>query len=139
MKAFTTNLMYFAISFFLGAVAFRYGMSYSLECKYFDFVWILAIIYFFFNFLIGWHFCKNDYKSIPLNDVGFRFHFVTYFLFNSIGILWFLLDLNSNYESLRLVYLIAIFWGIGLIIHFIFYLLERKKSINGLSKEDLFE
>jgi hypothetical protein len=139
MKAFTANLMYFSISFFLGAITFRYGMSYSLESKYFDLVWILATIYFFFNFLIGWHFGKKDYESIPHNDVGFRFHFVTYFLFNSISILWFSLGLNSNYESLRIVYLTAIFWGIILIIHFIFFLLERRKSINGLSKEDLFE
>jgi hypothetical protein len=139
MKAFTANLMYFAISFFLGAIAFHYGLSYSLESNYFDLVWILAIFYFFFNFLIGWHFGKKDYESIPLNDVGFRFHFVTYFLFNSISMLWFSLGLNSQYESLRVVYLIAIFWGIILIIHFILYLLERRKSINGLSKEDLFE
>ena len=139
MKTLTKNLMYFAIFFFIGAIVFRYGLSHFIENRSYNQIWIIAIIYFFYNFFIGWFFGKRDYESIPLNDVGFRFHFVTYFLFNLVSVLWSLFGFHSHFESIRLVYIIALSWGFGLLIHFIFYLIERKNSINGLNKEDIFE
>lgn len=131
--------MYFAIFFTLGAVVFRYSLSHLIENRLFNLIWIIAVTYFFFNFFIGWFFGKRDHESIPLNDIGFRFHFMTYFLFNVVTVLWFLFGFNSHSESIRIVYITALFWGIGLLIHFIFYLIERKNSINGLNKDDIFE
>lgn len=139
MKAITKNLMYFAVLFFIMAIIFRYSLSDFIENRSFNLIWIIAVIYFFLNFFIGWFFGKRDYESIPLNDIGFRFHFVTYLLFNLVSVLWFSFGFNSQYESIRVVYNTALFWGIGLLIHFIFYLLERKNSINGLNKEEIFE
>lgn len=139
MKAITKNLMYFAVLFFIMAIIFRYSLSDFIENRSFNLIWIIAVIYFFLNFFIGWFFGKRDYESIPLNDIGFRFHFVTYLLFNLVSVLWFSFGINSQYESIRVVYNTALFWGIGLLIHFIFYLLERKNSINGLNKEEIFE
>lgn len=139
MKALTKNLMYFAFFFFIGAIVFRYGLSEFLEDRSFQLVWAIAVIYFFYNFFIGWFFGKRDYETIPLNDIGFRFHFVTYFLFISVSFLWFSFGLHSQYESINHVYNTALFWGIGVLVHFIFYLIARKNSINGLNKEDIFE
>ncbi len=139
MKTLTKNLTYFAVFFFLGAIVFRYGLSHFLENRSYNLVWIIAAIYFIFNFLIGWFFGKRDYESLPLYDVGFRFHFATYFLFNIVSVLWFSLGFHSNFESIRIVYVIALFWGIGLLIHLIFYLIVRKNSIYGLNKEEIFE
>ena len=139
MKALTKNLMYFAIFFIMGAVVFRYSLSHFLENRSYNLVWIIAVIYFLFNFLIGWFFGKRDYESLPLYDVGFRFHIVTYLLFNIVSGLWFSLGFHSHFESIRIVYVIALFWGIGLLIHFIIYLIARKNTINGLNKEEIFE
>ncbi|NQU67309.1 MAG: 2TM domain-containing protein [Candidatus Marinimicrobia bacterium] len=139
MKALTKNLMLFAVFFFMGDIVFRYSLSDFIESRSFNLIWLIAVIYFFFNFFIGWFFGKRDYESIPLNDIGFRFHFITYFLFNVVSVLWFSFGFNSHFESIRIVYITALFWGIGLLIHFIFYLIERKNSINGLNKEDIFE
>lgn len=139
MKTITKNLIYFAIFFFIGAIVFRYCLSVNLETRSFSLVWVIAVGYFSFNFLIGWFFGKRDYESLPLYDVGFRFHFVTYLLFNIVAVLWFSLGFHSQLESIRIVYIIAIFWGIGLLIHFIFYLIARKKTIKGLNKAEIFE
>lgn len=139
MKALTKNLMYFATFFFLGAILFRYSLSHFVENQAYNILWIIAVIYFFFNFLLGWIFGKRDHKNLPLYDIGFRFHFVTYLLFNTVSVLWFVLGFHSHLESIRIVYITAVFWGIGLLIHFIFYLFTRKNAINGLSKEDIFE
>ena len=139
MKTITKNLVYFAIFFFIGAIVFRSFLSATLENRSYTLVWIIAVGYFFFNFLIGWFFGKKDYESLPLYDVGFRFHFLTYLLFNIVGILWFSLGFHSQFESIRNVYAIALFWGIGLLFHFIFYLIARNNTIKGLNKEEIFE
>jgi hypothetical protein len=139
MKVLTKNLMYFAIFFFIGAIVFRYSLSQFLENQSINMVWIIAIIYFFFNFFIGFYFGKRDYKSLPLYDIGFRFHLVTYLLYNIVSVSWFLLGFNSHFEKIRVVYVIAFIWGIGLLIHLIFYLFVRKNSINGLNKREIFE
>lgn len=139
MKSITKNLMYFAIFFFIGAIVFRYCLSTNIENRSYNLVWIIAAGYFSFNFLIGWFFGKRDYKSLPLYDVGFRFHFVTYLLFNIVAVLWFSLGFHSHFESIRNVYVIAIIWGIGLLIHFIIYLIARKSTIKGLNKSEIFE
>lgn len=139
MKVLSKNLKYFAIFFFIGAIVFRYSLSHFLENHSYNLIWIIAVIYFFFNFIIGWFFGKRDYESLPLYDIGFRFHFVTYLLFNIVSAAWFLFDFHSHSENIRIVYFIALFWGIGLLIHFIFYLIVRKNSLNGLNKEEIFE
>lgn len=139
MKTITKNLMYFAIFFFIGAIVFRYFLSVNIENHSYYLLWITAVCYFSFNFSIGWFFGKRDYESLPLYDVGFRFHFVTYLLFNIIAVLWFSLGFHSQFESIGSVYAIALFWGIGLLIHFIFYLIARKNTIKGLNKEEIFE
>lgn len=139
MKALTKNLMFFTIFFFIGAIVFRYGLSHFIETHNYNLVWITAVFYFIFNFFIGWLFGKKDYETLPLYDIGFRFHFVTYLLFNTVSVLWFLIGFHSQFESIRIVYSTAIFWGIGLLIHFIFYLIAIKNTIKGLNKEEIFE
>lgn len=139
MKALTKNLMYFAFFFLVGTVVFRFCLSHFLETHMYSLVWVIAIFYFFFNLFIGWFFGKRDYEMLPMHDVGFRFHFVTYLLFNSASVLWFLFDFHSRSESIGVVYITALFWGLLLLTHLVFYLNARKNSIKGLSKEDLFE
>jgi hypothetical protein len=139
MKSVTKNLIYFTIFFFFGAIVFRYGLSALIEKSSFNLIWMISIFYFFFNSFIGWFFGKRDYETLPLYDVGFRFHFVTYLMFNLVSVFWFIFEFNSHSESIDIVYTTALFWGIGLLFHFILYLIARKNSINGLKKEDIFE
>jgi hypothetical protein len=139
MKALTKDLLYFAFFFLAGTVVFRYCLSHFLETQVHNLVWVVAVTYFFFNLFIGWFFGKRDYEVLPMHDVGFRFHFATYFLFNATSVLWFLFGFHSRFESIGVVYVTALFWGLLLLTHFIFYLKARKNSIKGLSKEDLFE
>jgi hypothetical protein len=90
-------------------------------------------------FTIGWIFGKKDKMNLPLYDVGFRFHLVTYIFCNLIGELWFLIGLQSEYENVRTVHLTAVFWGLGLLFHFIIYLITRKNAIKGIKKSEIFE
>ena len=139
MKSITSNLVKFAIIFALGSIVFRFGLSWFLSNHKFMEIWLLAIFYFILNFSIGWFFGKRDYESLPLYDIGFRFHLTTYIIFNVVSELWFLFNLNSKYEHVNTFHLILIFWGIGILIHFITYLITRKNVINGINKSEIFE
>lgn len=139
MKMFTKNLVYFALVFAAGAVLFRYGLSSSLESGHTGRIWIFAIAYFFYNFAAGWYFGKRDHESLPLFDIGFRFHFTSYLLFILISEGWFLLGFGSKYENIRMVHLMALYWGFMVVFHFVMFLLAKRRSIRGISKEELFE
>jgi hypothetical protein len=139
MKFISTNLLKFAIFFALGSILFRYGLSWSITHHAVIDIWFFAILYFLFNAGIGWFFGKKDYESFPLSDIGFRFHLVTYLIFNVVWELWFLFRLQSGVESVQIAHKIAFFWGIFLLLHFILYLLNRRNTIKGLEKSEMFE
>lgn len=139
MKLLSGNLLKFAFFFAMGSIVFHFGLSWSISNHATFAIWLFAFLYFLFNAGIGWFFGKRDYESFPLNDVGFRFHFVSYVVFNVIRELWFIMGLHSQGERIRTVHLTALIWGIFLVIHFIFYLWNRKNSIRGLDKSEIFE
>ena len=72
MKTLTKNFLHFAVVFLIGAILFRFGLSYFLENKLFSQGWVFAGAYFFFNFVIAWYFGKKDYEILPLYNLGFR-------------------------------------------------------------------
>jgi len=110
-----------------------------LENQHFSGVWIVAALYAISVFMIGLVFGIKDKQTLPLYDIGFRFHLTTYLVCNLIAELWYALGLQSDYEKISTVHSIVIFWGIGLLIHFIIYLITRKNAIKGIKKTEIFE
>jgi hypothetical protein len=139
MKTITKNLFAFSIVLVVLTIAFRFFLSTMLQNRLFGSVWIVATIYGVLTFIIGWIFGKKDKMNLPLYDIGFRFHLATYIICNLIAEVWYLIGLQSEYENVRTVHLTAIFWGIGLLIHFIIYLATRKNAIKGIKKSEIFE
>ena len=135
----TKNLLLFVLAAFVLAVLFRFSLSELLENEYYNMVFIPAILYAGAMFCAGWYFGKRDDNYFPINDIGFRFHFVTYLVHNGVSELWFLFGLESQYENVKTVHWTAITWGIFLLIHFFIFLWMRKQSIGNLDKENLFE
>lgn len=139
MKLITPSLLKFALATTLLTIIFRYSLSYGIDNKTTIIIVLSAILYFIGMFIFGWYFGKKDVNYLPIYDVGFRFHFTTYFVFILVSELWFILKFNSEYEKIRIIHLTAIIWGVLLFFHFLLLLGTRKKAINGLEKEDLFE
>jgi hypothetical protein len=139
MKTIHQYLSKFAVTILILTIVFRYSLSTLLSNKEFVLVFIPAVLYFLAMFSAGWYFGKKDKEFLPIFDVGFRFHFVTYIVFTLVSEVWFLLGFASKYESIKTIHITAIIWGFLIVIHFIFYLMARKNSINNLDKSDLFE
>jgi hypothetical protein len=139
MKLFTSNQLKFAGTLALLTVAFRFGLSALLDHKEFSPVWVIAVLYGVLIFIAGWIFGKKDHESIPLYDIGFRFHLTTYIVYNILSELWFMLGFHSQYENIKVIHLTVFIWGICIVIHFIFFLISRKDTIKGLEKSEIFE
>lgn len=139
MKSITKNLIYFSIILFITTLVFRYALSTMLHNKLFNYIWFLTVGYGVIVFIFGWVFGKRDNLTLPLYDIGFRFHLATFIICNSIAEAWYLLNLQSAYENIKWVHLTVIIWGVVILLHYILYIITRKNAIQGIKKSDLFE
>lgn len=140
MKTFITpNLVKFILSVIVLTIIFRVTLSASLADENIIAAVITAVLYATLMFFSGLFFGKKDYEYLPIFDIGFRFHLSTFLTFNGLSILWFIYGTPSKWEHIKTVYITALIWSFFLIIHFVFYLYYRKKSIKHLDKDDLFE
>jgi hypothetical protein len=140
MKAIlTANLIKYTFTTLVLAILFRICLSTSITHKITIAVIVCAIVYAILMWFNGSYFGKKEYEYLPIFDIGFRFHFATFLAHNIVSILWFVFGFESKYESIHVIYITAIIWGVFLLIHFMYYLSVRKSSIRNLNKEDLFE
>ncbi|MDR0431469.1 MAG: hypothetical protein LBH58_13495 [Tannerellaceae bacterium] len=139
MKAITVYLLRFALAATVLTIIFRYFLSQGIDAGSTITVILSAVLYFIGMFILGWYFGKKDGNYLPFYDVGFRFHLTTYIIYNLISELWFILEFNSHYENFFTIHRTVFIWGGFLLIHFIFFLWARKRTINNLNKRDLFE
>lgn len=139
MKTITKYLVGFTVTTVVLTVIFRSCLSCYLADEEFVLANISGIIYFVAMFASGFFWGKKEGGYLPIYDVGFRFHCSTYLIFIVISELWFVLGLNSAIEKVNVVHNTAIIWGFIILIHLSVYIYCKKKSINGLNKDDLFE
>lgn len=139
MKTITPYLVKFAVAATLLTVIFRYFLSYGIEHQNITIIIVSSVVYGGLMFASGWFFGEKDGNYLPIYDVGFRFHLTTFLVHNVISLLWFACGFQSTYEEIQTVYLSILVWIPILLFHLYFYAKARKKSINGLDKNDLFE
>ena len=137
MTALTIRLGQIAICALVLTVLFRYALNLCIEANSVIGTTTCSIVYGCLMFLIGWYFGTKDAKENEVHDIGFRYHLVSYILF--IGIGYGVHYFGWNAESLRAMTITAISWGIGLLVHFIFYLIEQRKTIKGYAKNEIFQ
>lgn len=137
MKALTIRLGQFAICALVLTVLFRYALNLCIEANSVIGTTTCSIVYGGLMFLVGRYFGTKDAKENEVHDIGFRYHLVTYVL--CIGIGYGVQYLGWNTESLRVMTITAISWGLGLLVHFIFYLIEQRKTIKGYARDEIFQ
>ncbi len=139
MKIITRQLAWFAVLFSVYTILFRLLLSTALEQETYRIIWLYAILYFVIIFVTAWNLGKVDSMKKLFFDAGLRFHVTNYLCFGLISELWFILGLNSSKESITSVHFTLIFWGLGVILHFIIYLILRKQTIRGILKSEIFD
>ncbi|MFV0540062.1 MAG: hypothetical protein ACK5MZ_02340 [Aestuariibaculum sp.] len=139
MKTITPYLLRFALTITVLTLVFRFFLSYGIAHQSNLITILSAALYFMAMFASGWYFGQKDGEYLPIYDVGFRFHLTTYLVHTGITFLWILLGFGAEAERIGISVYIAVYWGIILLAHFVFYLWARKQAIDSLDKDDLFE
>lgn len=137
MKILTNRLGQFVVCGLVLTVIFRYVLNLCIETGSKFTPWLCAGIYFCLMYSIGSYFGKKDAMENGIHDIGFRQHLTTYLL--CIGIAYAAPYIGLGMENQTHVNMSALFWGIGLFIHFIFFLKAQQKTIKGYAKEELFQ
>lgn len=137
MRVFTQRLGQFAVSTLICTTAFRYALNLAVGKESLAAALGCSIIYFGLMYLAGWYFGSKDTVENEIHDIGFRYHFITYLLCIALGYASYYIGWNT--ETIKSMNIGAIAWGIGLAIHFVFFLLAQKNAIRGYAKEEIFQ
>lgn len=137
MKALTLRFGQFALSALCLTIVFRYVLNLCIGMNSVLGVVLCSVVYFCLMFLAGWYFGGKDLVENEIHDIGFRYHLVTYIL--CIGLGYAAYYIGWHCQSLQSLAITAISWGIGLFIHFVFFLFEQKKTIRGYAKDEIFQ
>jgi hypothetical protein len=133
-KLITTYLLKFALVATILTVIFRYFLSYGIDNRSIAIIVLSAVLYSAGMYFAGMYFGRKEHVYLPIYDVGFRFHLTTYLVCSLIWGLFHVLGFGG-YGFFSGV----IIWSFFLLIHFLVFLRARKKAINDLDKEDLFD
>ena len=139
MKIITRNLLLFAFLLLVYTVLFRYGLSKLLTAEKWIWVMVIAVLYGAIIFITAWVTGRNDGKDNFLFDAGFRWNLTTWIVWGAASEAWFLLGFHSAHETIRVVHITLLIWSGFLILHFILFLILRRRTIKGIHKTDIFE
>lgn len=137
MRVFTQRLGQFAVSALICTVTFRYALNLAVGKESLAAALGCSVIYFGLMYLAGWYFGSKDAVENEIHDIGFRYHFITYLLCIALGYASYYIGWNT--ETIKSMNIGAITWGIGLAIHFVFFLFVQKNAIRGYSTEEIFQ
>lgn len=139
MKIITKNLGLYAGLLLAYTVLFRFGLSSLLTAEKWLWVTLIAVFYGAIIFVTAWMTGRRDGKENFLFDAGFRWNLTTWIVWGSASEAWFLLGFHSPYESIRVVHITLLIWSGFLLLHFILFLVLRRRTIKGVHKTDIFE
>jgi hypothetical protein len=139
MKIITRNLLLFALLLFIYTVLFRFGLGALLTAEKYGLVAIIAALYGGIIFVTAWMTGRRDGRENFLFDAGFRWNMTTFVVWGVASEAWFLLGLHSTHETIRVVHITLLIWSFFLLLHFILFLILRKRTIKGVHKTDIFE
>ena len=139
MKIITRNLLAFASLLLIYTVLFRFGLSSLLTAEKWLWVMIISVIYGSMIFVTAWMTGRRDGKENFLFDAGFRWSLTTFIVWGAASEAWFLLGFHSTHESIRVVHITLLIWSGFLVLHFILFLILRRRTIKGIHKTDIFE
>lgn len=139
MKIISKNLLLFAFLLLAYTLLFRFGLGSLLTAEKYGFVAIISLLYGGIIFVTAWMTGRRDGRENFLFDAGFRWNLTTFLVWGLASEAWFLLGLHSVHETIRVVHITLLIWSGFLVLHFILFLILRRRTIKGVHKSDIFE
>ena len=132
------NLLGFILVVTLWNVLFRVTLSSLLENEHWNYAFLPPIIFFFVMYFSGNYFGKKQFRHLPINK-SFKYHLATFIVFFIVSYGFYFGNLLSKHEPRVILDYSLLFWGLGLIIHFIKFRQQSKSLIKGLDRDEIFD
>jgi malonate transporter len=100
---------------------------------------IISVLYGGIIFVTAWMTGRRDGRENFLFDAGFRWNMTTFVVWGVASEAWFLLGLHSAHETIRVVHITLLIWSFFLLLHFLLFLILRRRTIKGVHKMDIFD
>jgi hypothetical protein len=139
MKIISRNLLLYALLLFVYTLLFRFGLGALLTAEKWFWVILISFLYGGMIFVTAWTSGKREGMENFLFDAGFRWNLTTFVVWGIASEAWFLLGLHSAHESIRVVHISLVIWSGFLLLHFLLFLILRRRTIKGVHKTDIFE
>jgi len=139
MKIISRNLLLYALLLFVYTITFRFGLGELLTAEKWIWVIFISVAYGAMIFFTAWTTGKRDGMNNFLFDAGFRWNLCTFLVWGIASEAWFLLELQSAHENIKVVHITLLIWSGFLVLHFILFLILRRRTIKGVHKSDIFE
>ena len=132
------NLFGFILVITLWNVLFRFTLSSLLENENWNYVFLPPIIFFFAMYFSGRYFGLKQWRHLPI-DQSFKYHLSTFSVFFIVSYGFYFGNLLSKYEPRAILDYTLLFWGLGLIVHYIKFRQYSKNSIKGIERDQIFD
>lgn len=132
------NLFGFILIITLWNVLFRFTLSSLLENENWNYVFLPPVIFFFAMYFSGRYFGMKQWRHLPI-DQSFKYHLSTFSVFFIVSYGFYFGNLLSKYEPRAILDYTLLFWGIGLIVHYIKFSQCSKTSIKGIKRDQIFD
>jgi len=133
------TLVIFCMALILFTALFFHYRSYFHEQQQYVLIWVSAAVFAVVVFVTGILFGLYRRKHDTGVRFGFLFHFAWYVIFNSMWMIWARTGLSTIRDSLWIILLVMLIWGMGLLMHFFIMLNNRCNMIRGMLKDEIFE
>lgn len=132
------NFFGFILVITLWNVLFRYTLSSLLENENWNYVFLPPVIFFFAMYFSGRYFGLKQWRRLPI-DQSFKYHLSTFSVFFVVSYGFYFGNLLSEHEPRAILDYTFLFWGLGLIVHYIKFRQCSKTSIKGISRDQIFD
>ena len=132
------NLFGFILVITLWNVLFRFTLSSLLENENWNYVFLPPVIFFFAMYFSGRYFGIKQWRDLPI-DQSFKYHLSTFSVFFIVSYGFYFGNLLSKHEPRTILDYTLLFWGLGLIVHYIKFRQCSKTSIKGINRDQIFD
>ena len=132
------NLFGFILIITLWNVLFRFTLSSLLENENWNYVFLPPVIFFFAMYFSGRYFGMKQWRHLPI-DQSFKYHLSTFSVFFVVSYGFYFGNLLSEHEPRAILDYTFLFWGLGLIVHYIKFRQCSKTSIKGINRDQIFD
>jgi len=132
------NIFKFTVIFVILSICFNYLRTSLIEAELYTPLMITGFIFMLLFYLCGLYFGYKEESPNKMN-IWLKYNIAAFISFIGVSLLWNISGLSYENDNLLSIAVVAIIWIMISTMRIPFYLKYRKKCINGIDREEIFD